>query len=154
MIKSAGALALVSSILYNRRAGTLPGYISQLVFLPSKFATCERHHILRLLHMPVNALSLDACIDVTVVGGPTFVSCSPSNLAAMFSTATRTCSGWQALLRWLHSKAEDCLPTFSIILGDMTPFFWDSPPLVVNLQEAALSFPAFPRVYCTLSEQV
>lgn len=42
----------------------------------------------------------------------------------------------------------------SIVSGDLSPFFWDSPPFVVNLQAAAQSFPALPRVNRTLSEQV
>ena len=141
VVASIGCAAKLSAHLYNTRVSPVLAHASQLCYLPKSFANQQRHAILRILHMPGNALSLSTCFDLQHFGGPKLRCSIVDNHAALIRAALQTVKGWKPLIAWLRDIAVSHLPLAPRLEGSLEPFFWDSVAFVSNLAEAAAFFP-------------
>ena len=79
------------------------------------------------------------------VGGPEFRSLTAACASALVRTSYKTLPSWKQWISQLSVAATTHLPLLPLVKDILTPTFWDSPPLVVNLREAFLGFPTHPH---------
>ena len=140
------ASAQVSAMLYNTRVAPVLSYISQMFYLPKHFKNKQRHALLRILHLPGNALSTDACHDLANFSCPAFRSSIVENLASLVRMATQTVTSWRFWFVEFRSLAMELLPLQRAMDGHIEPAFWDSRSIICNLHDAYCSYPARPAV--------
>ena len=131
-----------AAMVYNTRCITTLSYLAQLCRLPRHFRCRERCAINRIFHLPGNTLPLAAALELQTFGGPK-VTCSFSmNMASIFRAANKTIADWRENLDWLSTVAasSEHLPLAPFLGGTLSPPFWDSDPLVVNLRSAVHDF--------------
>ena len=129
-------------------------YIGQLSFLPLKFGNLQRHAFIRILHLPGNALSLHACHELNLFGGPRFRCALADNLAALYRTAFQTVHEWRFWVIAIQEAAPEMLPLSAAVQGSVSPAFWDSQPFCFNLLEAYRGFPRHPKVKVTIDSLI
>ena len=92
-----------------------------------------------------NALAHSDLLNLQVAGGPKLRSISASCTSALIRTATKTITGWRGWIPQLELAADSLLPIHPAIRNTLSPPFWDSPPLALNLSEAAQGLPTHPK---------
>jgi len=121
--------------------GILPYVIPQLLICPTRLMQTERAIMHTILRLPQNALCHSDFFHLGKVGGPKFRSIVASCAAALFRTASRTVTTWPDWIVQLEIAAQSHLPLNEYVKSNLSPAFWDSPPIACNLREAQLGFP-------------
>ena len=93
-----------------------------------------------------NALRESDYFQLHKYGGPKFNSVSASCAAALFLTALATVTSWPKWISQLEACAKECLPIELSAGGIITPTYWDSEPLALNLKHAYNGFPNCPKL--------
>ena len=143
-IAGANTAAASTAIAYNRDAITVLGYHAQLLFFPSSFYKEERVSFSRLLKIPHNSLGNALPFRWAELGGIIFTSMKVLNFSAMFRTAFKTIPTWRDSYTSLRETAEHHLPFVQIMAGKLCPSFWDTTPIIDNLQSASKGFVDLP----------
>ena len=131
----------ITSYLYNTTAVSVLLYIAQLMPLPHNFGFVERTAMNNVLHLATNAFTFNTYFSLPLGGGPKLYSASAAALASMFRMAWSTRHLWQAWTPQLMQIAQEALPIVRWSNGHFSPDFWDSEPIVCNLNQAWLGFP-------------
>ena len=139
-VYSSGAGISVSVFTYNTRVLPVLSYVSQLVPTPQNSSKAERRALQRITHVAGNSLYTADFFHLQDYGGPKIRALEPSAKAALFRTAYSTVSGWHLWLQQLKKVAGECLPFASARNGSLSPTFWDSSPLALNLDLAYSGF--------------
>ena len=92
-----------------------------------------------------NALRESDYFQLHKYGGPKFRSVSASCAAALFCSSLVTITSWPKWIRQLEVCAKECLPCELSTIGVITPTYWDTDPLALNLKNAFNGFPDSPK---------
>ena len=87
------------------------------------------------MHVPYRAFPGKAFFGLTAIGSIDVVSLVAFSKAVMLRAATKTLNNWQDTYLALRSTAEDHLPFASVLAGCVSPGWWDSDAIVVNLHD-------------------
>ena len=130
---------------YNTRVVPVTSYVAQLLPIPQDFLQLERAMLHTVLRLPQNALCHADFFHLDKIGGTACRSFTAASTAALIRTALKTVTGWKSWISQLHEAAQRFLPLEPLVRGLLTTSIWDSPPLAVNLREAALGLPNNPH---------
>ena len=72
-------------------------------------------------------------------------SISAACTSALIRSALKTVPGWKTWLEQLNTAADSFLPIHPNIRNSLSPPFWDSPPIALNLSQAAQGLPSHPK---------
>ena len=106
------------------------------------------------LRMPQNSLRHADFFYLQTIGGPKFRSISAASVAALIRTALKTVTNWRGWITQLEDAADRCLPANAVAKGCLSVSCWDSPPIAVNLRDAAGGLPCHPTWSRGLSEGI
>ncbi len=98
-----------------------------------------------VFRMPQNTFRHGDFFFASEIGVPKLRYVCVSCAAALYRTATKTLSNWPKWIAALDSTSAEFLPINPLFRGKRSPIFWDSPPIVSNLEEAFLGYPRDPR---------
>ena len=79
------------------------------------------------------------------LGGPKLRSISVTGAAATFRTALTTVTNWPKWILQLETCAKESLPVDQLVKRNLTPIYWDSDPLALNLKHAYNGFSNNPQ---------
>ena len=129
-IADSHACPSISTFAYNFISVPVLTYRGQLLILPHDIEMRERHLLHFLWHMPTNTFELDTFMSINTAGPRCFKSVRATCKAAMFRTAFKTISGWEAQLASLQNLVLDYLPGSTWSFDILAPGFWDTPAYV------------------------
>ena len=129
-------------LTYNTRTVNVFSYVSELVPLPKSFH--ELFGMCIAIGAP-NALRESDYVQLHKYGGPKFRSVSASCAAALFRSSLVTITSWPKWISQLEACAKECLHCDLSAIGVITPTYWDSDPLALNLKHAYHGFPNCPK---------
>ena len=104
----------------------------------------ERATMHTVLRMPQNALCHADFMHLHKIGGPAFTSILAASVAAHIRTALKTVTSWRCWITQLEEAADRYLPANYVVRDCLSVTCWDSPPIAVNLREAARGLPRHP----------
>ena len=96
----------------------------------------EAYVFAKLLKIPGQAMRVTDVLNLRKHGRPQFVSLKSYMCASLCRYASKTFRGWQPLLSMLRDSAAEALPMRDVILGVLSPSFWDDPPIVSSFLDA------------------
>eukprot|EP00959_Pyramimonas_sp_CCMP1952_P306557 6415784-Pyramimonas_sp.AAC.1 len=108
--------------------------------LPQWHRRRDRANLASIYAVPHCCLSFAGFLALEKWGGPKFRSAEIVNRASLIRCALVTFPEWRPLLDRLQALAEECLPAVQVVEGQLSPAFWQAPPLVSLLCEAASGF--------------
>ena len=143
-IQHAKASVKLNTHTYNSRVVPVTSYIAQLLPIPKKLMQLEHAMMHTTLRMPQNSLCHSDFMHLHRIGGPNFRSICAASFAALIRTALKTVTSWRSWILQLEEAADMFLPAYSVVRGYLSVPCWDSPPIAVNLREAACGLPHHP----------
>ena len=140
--------------IYNTRCCPVLDYVSQLKALPKSCFRRETFVLTSLLNIPGQALSKRDILSLHAIGGPKFRSVEVSAAASMARAASKTLDPWMHLLQDLQRAAMEGLPMLAFVRGCLSPPFFDSEPIVLQLykglakvRDAGVHVPLLPLLH-------
>jgi hypothetical protein len=119
-------------------------YVSQVCRMPEIIGRAERVAIHRIWHFATNALTTASYLHLHNVGAPRIRSGVGEIYATQLRTAWRFKEVWQGWLEQIKN-ATDCYGNLITVARDeLTPDFWDHPPIAQILSEAWHGTPLVP----------
>ena len=97
--------------------------------------------IYTVLRLPQNSLCHADFFHLGQAGGPLLRSFVTASISALVRSSLKTVPGWQRWIVQLKEAAIQFLHLRPLISETLTPSFWDSPPIAVNLCEASQGLP-------------
>jgi len=143
-IQAASASISINAYTYNSRVVPCTSFVAQLLRAPASLAVTERSILHTILRMQQNSLCHGDFFHLHKYGGPKLRSIVASSHAALMRTALKTITGWSGWIEQLQTAACEWLPAALVVAETLSPPSWDSPPIAVNLREAALGLPYLP----------
>ena len=124
--------------LCNCQAVSVLQHIGQFCKPHDSLAALERKALHKVLRFATNSLSTASYLDLASLGGPLLSSAVCTVHAAMVASSIRFKAVWEAWLPQLHQTAlqHGALSEIPICDATLSPSFWDSCPLVLNLCNA------------------
>ena len=130
-MKKCQAPLAINCLTYNSRIVQVFSYVSQLVPLPKSFE--ERYGMCSVIRAP-HCMRTSDFYQLYQLGGPKFRSISVSCAAATFRTALTTVTSCAKWISQLEICAEGFLPVALRAKGSLSPVYWDSDSLALNLK--------------------
>ena len=140
-ITATGAPPSIAAGLYNKFAFPTLSYVAQLCPPTADMLRREPFVIASLLHIPPQSFALSDLHSLKHWGSIRLRSVGASLHATTIRAATLTLSTWRADYAALKHDSDLYLPMASVIMGQLGPAHWDSPPLAATLHEASMGFP-------------
>ena len=143
-IQHANASIKLNSHTFNTRVVPVTSYLAQLLPIPAKFMQLERAMLHTAMRLPQNSLCHADFLHLHKIGGPIFRSISAASVAANVRTALKTVTSWRSWIPQLQEAANRYLPLEPLARDTLSVPCWGSPPIAVNLREAACGLPNCP----------
>ncbi len=119
------------------RATSCTGYVCQLLGPPPRCRSLDAWACNTALHVPPNTFSSAMAAQLDKLGLVKFASTTSTGAAALLRTAMNGKIEWKGLLAQLSEGANGLVSLERFASGHLSPPHWLSPPIVVNLAEAA-----------------
>ena len=142
-MKRSHASIAVNRLTYNTRVAPVTSYVAQLVPLPKSFQ--ERFGMSSAITAPATCMRESDFFQLHEFGGPKFRSVSASRAAAIFRTSLTTVTSWPKWISQLEICAKECLLVDQCLKGAISPMYWDSDPLALDLKYAYNGFTNNPQ---------
>ena len=152
MIATSGAPLHVAIPWYHSCALTVLSYVSMFHMIPASMTHQERGLMGRLLHFPANTMAATELFSMDEWGSYRLICLLPYSMAIMMRTALVTTQIWQEEVRMLRQEVYEITQNVflkslpNIFNNSLSPVFWDTPPIAVNLANAARGFPDSPAL--------
>ena len=125
---------------YNSRAVSTMGYVAQLFPLHANTLKCEKARIQNVFHILNNTFPLPILFRMKSVKCPQPSSLQALSFAARHRTAVKTLTTWQRNLNELDRCRSDHAPLGWLVGQSHSTPWWDTPPIVDLVAEAASGF--------------
>jgi len=129
-------------VAYNPKVVPCTSFIAQLLRVPPSLAVVERSILHTILRMQQKTLCHADFFHLHEYGGPKLRPIVAASHFALMRTVLKTITGWNSWIMLLETAANEWLPAALVVKGTLSPDCWESPPLAVNLQEAAFGLPS------------
>jgi len=135
-IGSVHAPISISTYLYNISCVSLLLYVSQVCTIPKIVERAERNAIHQIWHFATNALTTASYLHLHNVGAPKIRSVISEIYATQLRTAWRFKDVWQSWLEQIKNTTDCYGNLITVARDELTPDFWDHPPIAQILAEA------------------
>jgi len=125
---------------YNLRAVTTMGYVAQLHPLPASTVKHEKSTAQRIFHVLNNTFPVPLYFRMKDISGPQPASLQALSYATRYRAATKTLTTWQQNLDMLIKFRSEFGPLDWLAGRAHSPPWWDSPPIVDLVADAANGF--------------
>ncbi len=140
-IRASDAPVSIAVYTYNIRAVPVTSYVSQLIPLPKEAAALERTSMHTVLRLPQQTFHHSDFFNLSELGIKDLRSLTVACKSALFRCAACTVTHWPHWKTQLQTTAAETLPLSHLHDGSLSPPFWDSPPIALNLSTAFAGFP-------------
>ena len=122
--------------MYNSSAVSVLLYVAQVCVIPDILKRIERVAIHQIWHFATNALTSTAYLNLHSWGAPKLRSLLCEAYATQLRTAWRFKDVWQGWLEQIRATVLLHGNLIEVARENMSPEFWDHPPIVKILSDA------------------
>jgi hypothetical protein len=126
----------ISAYMYNSKAVSVLAYKAQLIPPPARTQQSERGALSTITHFATNSLTVKEFFNMQTLGCTKIQSIDCLAAASMLRFALSSHRSWVEWVRQLRVVAREALPLRHVFSGILSPDFWDSRPIALNLETA------------------